>query len=69
MFPTSHQQLCYEAKLGAMPDPWIRLEYHKAIIQASAQYVREYAQDCKDDISFGRVMALPTLAAAVWIQS
>ena len=42
MFRVYHEQLCHAAKLGAICDPWTRLEQHKAIISASALFVGEF---------------------------
>ena len=68
-FSIYHELLCHAVKLDAITDPWTRLDYHKAIISASAQFVREYIQDCKDTTSFAICMTLSTIARVVWTQS
>ena len=35
-FKIYHELLCHAVKLDAISDPWTRLEYHKAIVSASA---------------------------------
>ena len=64
-----HELLCDAVKLDAVSDPWARLDYHKAIVSASAQFVREFIQDCKDTASFAICMTLSTIAKVVWTQS
>ena len=64
-----HELLCHAVKLDATADPWTRLDYHKAIVSASAQFVREFFQDCKDTAPFGICMTLSTIAKVVWTQS
>ncbi len=68
-FSIYHELLCHAVKLDSISDPWTRLDYHKAIISASAQYVREYIQDCKDTTPFAICMTLSTIARVVWTQS
>ena len=34
-----HELLCHAVKLDAISDPWTRLDYHKASVSASAQFV------------------------------
>ena len=55
MFKTYHEQLCHAVKLGAISDPWARLEQHPAIISASVLYVREFIQGCKEEAPFARL--------------
>ena len=69
MFRVYHEQLRHDVKLGAISDPWTRLEQHKAIISASALFASEFIQDCKEETPFAKVMALSTLARAVWTQN
>ena len=55
MFSTYHEQLCWETNLGAFCDPWLKLEYHKTILRASGQFVKEYIQDSSEDTTFATV--------------
>ena len=65
-FSIYHELLCHAVNLDAISDPWTRLEYqtrleyHKAIISTSAQFVREFIQDCKDTTPFAICMTLST---------
>ena len=69
MFSVFHEQLCWETKLSAISDPWFRLEYHKSILRASGQSVKEHIQDNCEDTPFARVLSLTTLAKVIWTQS
>ena len=68
-FSIYHELLCHAVKLDSISDPWTRRDYHKAIISASAQFVREFVQDCKDTTPFAICMTLSTIARVVWTQS
>ena len=68
-FSIHHELLCHAVKLDAISDPWTRLDYHKAIVSASAQLVREFIQDCKDTAPSAICMTLSTIAKVVWTQS
>ena len=69
MFSTYHEQLCWETNLCAFCDPWLKLEYHKTIMRAAGQFVKEYIQDSSEDTPFAKVLSLSTLAKVIWIQS
>ena len=69
MFSTVHEQLCWETNLGAFRDPWLKLEYHKTILRAAGQFVKEYIQDNNENIPFAKVLSLSTLAKVIWTQS
>ena len=45
------------------------MEYHKTILRASGQFVKEYIQDSSEDTPFARVLSLSTLAKVIWTQS
>ena len=55
--------------LGAFRDPWLKLEYHKTIIRAAGQFVKEYIQDNNENTPFAKVLSLSTLAKAICTQS
>ena len=44
MFNVFHEKLCWETKLGAISDTWLRLEYHKSILRACGQFERTYSR-------------------------
>ena len=69
MFSTFHEQLCWETNLGAFRDPWLKLEYHKTILRAAGQFVKEYIQDNNKNTPFAKVLSLSTLAKVIWTQS
>ena len=62
-----HDQLVWEEKLGCYKG-YERVEFHKQIMVAAAQYTREHLQDHAEESTLIQSQTLTTISRIVWTQ-